>query len=217
MTVERSVVAGTLRAIRFAPVALSAALGVIPLVLFRSDRSVDVAVLGAAVVSALGIGYTLDDPAAATLDPVPVTLRSRSAIRIGAAIGIVAAVFAFQLFVSGLVHPGEPVPRWGWFAIAAALATSTLAVAALARARTPAHTGTVAAWTAPTLVALCFVQWQVVAALGARPLLTVVASDPAVDRWWWVTALATIVLAHQTRDPAAPGWRAGVMPTARAR
>ncbi|MBK5289038.1 MAG: hypothetical protein JJE46_11285 [Acidimicrobiia bacterium] len=182
---------------------ISAGLGVLPILLLRAPNTVEAGVLGASVLTALGMGYALEDTAAVTLDPVRTTLRTRSTIRIAATAAVGVCAWLVQLTIGENIQPTGVIPVAGWLAIFVALATGTLAVAATVRNRNPTNTGTTAAWTPPALVTLCFVQWQFMVSIGRQPLLTIIPSDTAVARWWWVTAVATIVLIRQTRDRGA--------------
>jgi hypothetical protein len=153
----------------------------------------------AALLTAVGAGFALDDPAANTLGPSPTSLRTRRCASAGLA-GIVLAIgWSAQLVVLEAVAP-ELQPRFGGLTLEAC--AFVLIALAISVRSSEAHGepvgGAFSAMALPGVVGLLF-------SLSQSPLDRYPIPNPMpgenTSRWWWVIASCAALLVWCTRDP----------------
>ena len=198
------------RSVRWKPVLGGAAVGFIVLyqysgALATSSTTVIVPLRMAAVVLCLGSVFLFDDPAAVTVAAVPAPLRYRRALRFLLAVPLITVAWMGQLiYVTTLIHeePPDPLTIWSLTLELIAMMMMGLAIAALATRWVSEGLGGVAA--GPTLLVI----------LGAASFLPhrwTMFPGSIVDpewsaahvRWAVVAAVAVLLLAFFSRDPAA--------------
>ena len=197
--VLRASVAPTMRSTPLLPVAVTCVLGCIPpLVAMRSDQLL-AALVATTVVTSFGVGFALDDAAAATLEASPSTALTRRGMRVCLLLAILAVGSTLQLAAAAISVGLHGVPIGAWFVQDAAFVAVTLAVSAGAQWLLAERTGGAAA--APTALLLLFV---VGALAHVRPWLSPIPGAPHWNRWGYLLAAATAALVGLSRDPASP-------------
>jgi fluoroquinolone transport system permease protein len=186
-------VARTLR-LASLPVVMVLALGLVEL--RPGEPGLEVwALRGGALLLALWAGFALDDPAEATVAPVPFPPLARRALRVILAVGTLTACWALLLTRTGGTPPVGGVTLEG-----AALIAVALASAAIASRVTGDHLGGLAA--GPVLLGLTLGATR----LPRRLALLVAPDDPrwvdAHRRWATLLAVALGVLLAASLDPA---------------
>ena len=165
----------------------------------RHGQSLSIAYAVAVVVSTAGIGFALDDRAAATLAPSPTTLRARRLLRAALALSIIGV--GWLLLAAWVVarRGADAVPIVDLMLELGTVATLGLAAAAVALRRNTDGGPTAAATVliAPALVSALRAGW-----LGWLPML--VPHSPHHDRWSWLLVGAVVVFTMASRDAARP-------------
>jgi fluoroquinolone transport system permease protein len=192
----------TLRAMRWQALVGGAALGAALIGLSHLLEggllgSVHLAIVFAALVTAIGAAFVLDDPAAATLAPVPVTLRRRSALR--AALGLMLLLLSLAAFA---LLAWQALAHLEMAGQAIGLATVGIAGSVLA--------GRLAGWQHPGAAGAATLTAVVVAdTLGFLPgeaLLTggahVTHTAATLLTWALLTSSALVAAIWATSDPA---------------
>lgn len=212
----------TLRSMLWGQLLAGAALG---LALVLTARSPDLSLPGlverlrlAAVLLAIGVAGTLDDPTRPQLDSTPVSLARRQALRIGVAGTVAAGAWGLTLLAAAATpaarRSGASVglPVTAVTVVAVALVAVTLAVAAAVTRRRGGSGVLPAAGTAVVLPAALALWTPVRGAmwpsyvtdpsdLGARTVWLA-----AHQRWATVAVLAVAATAWSLRDPWRPTW-----------
>jgi hypothetical protein len=196
--VTRASLRPTLGAARLEPTALACVLGCIPLLIARPDE-VAGALLATTLITAFGVGFALDDPAAETLESSPTTLLSRRGLRVALLMVLLTLGTLVQLTVARFAAGGRPLPIAAWLLEHSAFVATTLAVSAFAQRVLPERRGGAAA--AATGLVLLF---GVTAVMQLDGWLTPIPGANHWPRWSWILAVAIVVLATLTRDPAHP-------------
>lgn len=152
--------AATIRLANWRPTGWSAAVGVALLATSRPE-SLDLRLALSGALVASSCGFLLDDPAAATAEPMPTTLRTRRVQRITLA-AVPLGLWWTAALTLMTARAGE-LPLTGRTLLFAALATSALAASAIATRQGDRNSGGVA---------------------GAVTALLVFASTLLPDRTW---------------------------------
>lgn len=196
-SVLRAAVFPTLRATPLVPAAAACLLGCVPL-LITSGQILGLLV-ATTVITTFGVGYALDDTAAATLEASPTTLATRRALRVCLLLAVLTTGTALQLAVAAHQAGHHPLPIGPWLLQDAAFVAVTLLVSAVAQRLLAERTGGPAA--APTGLLLLLI----VGTLAQfRPWITPIPGAPHWQRWGYVLAAAAAVLVALSRDPGAP-------------
>lgn len=140
--------------------------------------------LGAGIVAA-SVAFVIEDPAEVTIAAVPIRLLARRLVRLGTALPLVGALWAF------VVWRGDAD---------GAVATLVLVALAMLAAAVAARCGAVAGAMAPPAVI-------VVALVLPERLALLDGSDAATTRWLVLLGLAIVAFCAANRDPG-HRWRA---------
>lgn len=145
------------------------------------DLTMPVAVL--CLTAGASLGWTVDDPAAELLGPLPLDGNFRVRLRLAVAAAIATLLLAFTAAALRLVGPGLPdaSDRLAETAAAAVVAVSVGLMAVRSGNRAVGAGAVTAGLLVPGIVAACAVRWP-------ATLPTFVASS-VHDRWWWLAAL----------------------------
>jgi hypothetical protein len=197
--VIRAAVVPTLRSTPLVPVAVTCLLGCVPLLIATRPNQLIGALAATTVVSSFGVGFALDDTAAATLEASPSTWLARRALRVCLLLALLVIGCGLQLAVAALGAGVHGLPIGAWLVQDAAFIAATLMVSAAAQLLLVERTGGAAA--APTGLLLLF---TVGALAHVRPWLSPIPGAPHWDRWSYVLAAATAALVALSRDPGAP-------------
>lgn len=152
-----------------------------------------------AVLTAVGAGFALDDPAANTLAPSPASLRTRRGVSAGLAAVVLGVGWSAQLLILDRLAP-ELHDRLGGLTLeAVAFALVSLALSALISERLDEPVGgSLAAMALPGVVGLFFALTQ--SPLSRYPIPSPMPGEHT-HRWWWVILGCVAFLAWCTRDP----------------
>lgn len=145
------------------------------------DLTMPVAVL--CLTAGASLGWTVDDPAAELLGPLPLDGNFRLRLRLAVAAAIATLLVAFTAAALRLVGPGLPdaSDRLAETAAAAVVAVSVGLMAVRSGNRAVGAGAVTAGLLVPGIVAAFAVRWP-------ATLPTFVASS-VHDRWWWLAAL----------------------------
>ena len=152
-----------------------------------------------AVLTAVGAGFALDDPAANTLAPSPASLRTRRGVSTGLAAVVLGVGWSVQLLVLRALAPGLSGRLGGLTLEAVSFVLVALALSALISERLDEPVGgSLSAMALPGVIGLFF-------ALSQSPLQRYPIPSPMpgenTNRWWWVRAACTVFSIWCTRDP----------------
>ena len=192
----------TLRAMRWQPLVAGAALGAAMIGLSHFIESgllgsVHLGIVFGTLATAVGAAFVLDDPAAATLVPVPVTLRRRTALRL-----MLAGLLLTLTLVGLATLAWERLAHLEMTGQAAGLTLVAIAGSVLA--------GRLAGWQRPGVAGAATVTALVAAdALGFLPGETLFTGGAPVTyatatlvTWTGLATCALVVTAWATSDPA---------------
>lgn len=198
----RAALAPTFRATPLIPAAVACVLACVPPFLVGHPREVIGALIGVALLTSVGVGFALDDPAAVTLEASPTPLAVRRGMRL-ALLGVVLTAGAVvHLSIASVVGEGVPIPARAWLVECGAFVVVTLAVSALAQRVLPELSGGAAAAPAGLVLLAC------VGTLSRfRSWLSPFPGAEHWPRWWLVLAAAAAALAWLSRDPASRALR----------
>lgn len=102
-------------ATRLRPAAITAALGCTPLLLAKEPGEVSHILIGTTLITAFGVGFTIDDSAAGTLEASPTTRRIRMATRLALLLAILAIGAAVQYGIASEEAAGVSIRcAHGW-------------------------------------------------------------------------------------------------------
>ncbi|HEX9466860.1 MAG TPA: hypothetical protein VGA11_00485 [Acidimicrobiia bacterium] len=198
-SVMRAAIVPTVRATPLGPVVAACLLGCTPLLIASGRDGISGALVATIVITTFGVGFVLDDTAAATLEASPTTLLTRRALRVWLLLVVLSIGTTLQLVVAAREAGHEPLPIGAWLLEYAAFVAVTLVVSAAAQLLLPERAGGAAA--APTGLLMLL---TVGALMWLRPWLTPIPSGPHSERWAYVLAAAAAVLIALSRDPGAP-------------
>ena len=195
----RSAVALVVRSTPTLPTA-AGALGAIAIAInaVRTSTSDLTTVYAAAiVVSTIGIGFTLDDPATETLAPSPTALPIRRSIRIAIAGTILATVWTAIVIVIVIDRGISEVPIRELIVEVLAVAAIGLATSATVQRRSGRDGGPGAA----LVVGVGPLLMSSLASSGITLFPSLAPGQPGKERWIWIAAAALLLLHRASRDP----------------
>ncbi|MGH3475130.1 MAG: hypothetical protein ACRDOT_09490 [Aeromicrobium sp.] len=198
--VVAAALAPTARVSRLGPAALTVLLGAAPLLvtLARGRAVGTTSVVALALAAGAALGWAVDDPAAETLDALPVPTTTRRMLRM-LGVATVAAVVAGLGLVALIVVdelPGESFGLLPETSAAAALALAVGLVAVRRGERTPSPIAVAGGVLAVLVVAGLALRWPtIVPALGGGAVH---------GRWWLIVGAALVVAVRAGRDPGRP-------------
>lgn len=188
----------TLRATPLGPAAAACLLGCAPLLAASRPDQIAGLLVATTVITTFGVGFALDDTAAATIEASPTTLLTRRALRVCLLLAVLIVGSALQLAVAAHEAGTSPLPIGEWLLQHAAFVAVTLAVSAAAQLLLSEHAGGAAAAPTGLLVLL-----TVGTLTRLQPWLEPIPGGPHSERWGFVLAAAAAVLLALSRDPGA--------------
>lgn len=157
------------------------------------------AVSAASLLAGAGAGFSVDDPAAATLASSPTRLAARRGLRASVVMAVLTASWLTALGVASAAGAAGSITVAGRELVA----TAAIATAVASRTRADAVGSPGASATAGAILTM-----TTITALALRwPELPALGGGPTHHRWWWVTVAGLASTAWSARDPAGRGFR----------
>lgn len=162
----------------------------------RSGDDIALPVVLLCTTAGASLGWTVDDPAAEVLGPLPIDGAFRLRLRLAAATTIAILVLALASAVLEVAGPGLPADAPDRLAESAAAAVTAIAIGLLAVRIGNRAVG-------PGAVTSGLLLPGAVAALAVRwPSLPTFMTNSAHHRWWWLAAVGGVVAARlATTEP----------------
>lgn len=200
MTPTLDLVPPTARAARLPVVALGPVLGLVLLALVSlMEHPFALLLLLVGLLMIAPLGYLFDDAAADVLAPSPSTLARRRLTRV--ALGAPVLIVGWWIAVErgAYLESYESLPLGALSVELLALATFTLAVAAVAAGRGDRSPGLSSAIGLVIVVAVLVMVRQAVPSSWPIPELQ---PNLHYRRWWWVAAASLVAIVWSSLDPA---------------